>query len=142
MKIIAIGNIKESYLREGCNEYIQRLCKSYGPEIIEIKDKTLDQEAESILKQIKTEFLIVMDEKGKSFTSLEMAEFIKKKHSEGRKLCFVVGSSDGLSQKVKDKADLLLSLSKMTFTHEMARLFLLEQIYRAHMINSGRKYNK
>lgn len=145
MKFITVGKIKESWIIQGCSEYEKRLKPFCKLEITILKDKqTIEQEAEVILKHIKDDdFVIVLDERGKEASSKLLAEFIRKKTiDENKKLCFVIGSALGLSEQIKQRANLLLSLSQMTFTHEMARLFLLEQIYRAHMINSNREYHK
>ncbi len=144
VKLVTIGKVKEPYLKEGCQEFEKRLQLFCKLDKISIKDQaTVEKEADLIFEHIKDEFIIVLDEKGKQTTSKILAEFIKKKIiDENRNLCFIIGSANGLSDKVKQRADLLLSLSQMTFTHEMAQLFLLEQMYRAFMINSNREYHK
>lgn len=145
MKIVVVGKLKEPWIMQGCSEYEKRLRPFCKLEIILVKDKqTIEQEGQSVLKQIKDdEFVIVLDEHGKEASSKLLAEFIRKKTiDENKKLCFVIGSASGLSEQIKQRANLLLSLSQMTFTHEMARLFLLEQIYRAFMINNNREYHK
>lgn len=144
IKLITIGKVREPYLIEGCREFEKRLHLFCKLDKIVLKDQaTMGKEADLILEHIKDEFIIVLDEKGKQTTSKILAEFIRKKTiDENRDLCFVIGSANGLSDKVKQRADLLLSLSQMTFTHEMVQLFLFEQIYRAYMINTNREYHK
>ena len=144
IRIITIGKIKESYLKQGVEDFLTRLKPFHKVEVLELKDKkTIELEGKDILKKIKDEFVIVMDELGQECRSIVLAELIKKKClEESGKIVFIIGSSEGLSEKVKEKAHLKLALSQMTFTHEMARLFLLEQIYRGFSIIKGKKYHK
>ena len=143
IKIIALGKIKDKFLKEGLDELKKRLTPYTSFEIcelmpIEIKDenlvdKILHQEGEKILGLIKpTDFVITMEIKGKQLTSEEFAEKIKEISNNGTsEIVFVIGSSCGLAQNVSNRANYKLSLSKMTFLHQYARLFLTEQIYRA-----------
>ena len=137
IKIICVGKVKERYITEGINEYLKRLTPFLKIEIIELKDEGMKKESEKIQKYLDTNAFI-MDEKGKELSSLEFAEMIKK--HEGT-LTFVIGGADGIENAVKSKSK-TISLSRMTFVHEMARLFLIEQVYRSYMINSGRKYHR
>jgi len=137
IKVITIGKIKEKYLIEGINEFKKRLQRFCNIEIIELKDLGLEKEAEKILPYIKSK-TFVLDAKGKSFSSEEFAELLKK---EERELTFVIGGPEGISEKIKRNAN-LISLSKMTFLHEMTRLILLEQIYRAYTIIHRMPYHK
>ena len=131
LKIIVVGKAGEfSSLVDG---YMQRLRKS---ELVEVRDNN------EILPKIKDEFVIVCDEKGKQMGSGEFAELLKEKENNGIKVVFVVGEAHGLSSEVRERADLLLSFSKMTFTYQMSRLVLLEQIYRAFCANKGIDYQK
>jgi 23S rRNA (pseudouridine1915-N3)-methyltransferase len=140
IKIIAVGRIKERFVSEGIAEYTKRLGSLARLEIIEIRDSNKEEEAEKILKAVGDDFLVALDVCGKELSSEEFALFLKKNND--KKISFVIGGPEGLSSKVIDGAGYKLSLSKMTFTHEMCRLFLLEQIYRGHMILSGRSYHK
>jgi len=108
-------------------------------DVLEIKDSSVKEEGKKLLEKSEESFLIALDESGKQFSSRKFTEKIRKINKD---IVFVIGSSDGLSDDVKKKADLLLGLSDMTFTHEMARLFLLEQVYRFHMISNNRKYHR
>jgi 23S rRNA (pseudouridine1915-N3)-methyltransferase len=132
MRIIAIGKLKEKWISEGIYEYAKRI---KNLEITEIKDSKGE---DGILESIReSEKLVVLSEEGKMFGSVEFAELIKQD-----KLVFVIGGPDGFTTKTKSKARYILSLSKMTFTHEMARLFLIEQIYRAQSINDNKNYHR
>lgn len=154
IKIIALGKIKDKFLKDGIDELKKRLTPYTNFEIIElqpieIKDlnlttKILDQEGEKILSLIKpTDFVITMEIKGKQLTSEEFAQKIKDVTNEGlSEIVFVIGSSCGLSQNVSARANFKLSLSKMTFLHQYARLLLTEQIYRAFKILNNETYHK
>ena len=154
IKIIALGKIKESFLKEGINEFLKRLTPYCSTEIvelnpIEIKDenltsKVLDEEGDKILSLIKSDsYVITLEIKGTQLKSedfaLKIDNIIKSGVSE---LVFVIGSSCGLSDKVSQRADFKLGLSKMTFLHQFARLILVEQIYRAFKILKGETYHK
>lgn len=144
IRIITIGKTKEKYLKQGVEDFLTRLKPFHKIEYAELKDKkSIKLEGKDILKKITDGFVIVMDERGNECSSKVFAEFIKKKClEESGKLVFIIGSAEGLSDEVKQKADLRIALSQMTFTHEMARLFLLEQIYRGFNIIKGTKYHK
>ncbi len=154
IKIIALGKIKEKFLKEGVDEFLKRLTPYSSVEIlelspIEIKDenlveKVLDEEGEKILSLIKpSSFVVTMEIGGKMFSSEEFSAKIEELINEGvSELIFVIGSSCGLSKKVSARADLKMSMSKMTFLHQFARLILVEQIYRAFKIMKNEKYHK
>ncbi|MBT4823790.1 23S rRNA (pseudouridine(1915)-N(3))-methyltransferase RlmH [Candidatus Woesearchaeota archaeon] len=144
IRIITIGKVKEPYLKKGIEDFLTRLKPLHKVEILELKDKkTIELEGKDIIKRIKDDFVVVMDEFGQECRSRVLAEFIKKKClEESGKIAFIIGSADGLSEDVKKRADLTIALSQMTFTHEMAQLFLLEQVYRGFSIIKGKKYHR
>ena len=154
IKIIALGKIKEKFLKEGIDEFLKRLTPYASLEIVElnpidIKDenlvqKALDEEGVNILSHIKdNSFVITTEIKGKQLSSEEFASKINEISMSGiSELVFVIGSSCGLSNNVSQRADFKLSMSKMTFLHQFARLLLVEQIYRAFKILKGEKYHK
>lgn len=154
IKLIALGKIKEKFLKDGIDEFLKRLTPYANVEVIEltpieIKDenlieKVLEQEGEKILANIKpNSYVITLEIKGKAFSSEEFAEKIEEIGNQGyNEVAFVIGSSCGLSQAVSGRSDLKLSLSKMTFLHQFARLLLIEQIYRAFKIQKGETYHK
>ena len=154
IKIIALGKIKEKFLKDGIDEFLKRLTPYASVEIlelspIEIKDenltqKVLDQEGDKILAHIKPQsFVITMEIKGKMFSSEEFAQKIENLTNDGvSEIIFVIGSSCGISPNVSARANLKLSMSKMTFLHQFARLILVEQIYRAFKIIKGETYHK
>ena len=154
IKIIALGKLKEKFLKDGIDEFLKRLRPYAGGEVIEInpiviKDenlaaKILDEEAAKILTHIKPQsFVITLEIKGKMLSSVEFAKKIETLTNEGTsEIVFVIGSSCGLSPIVSNRADFKLSFSKMTFLHQFARLILVEQIYRAFKIIKGETYHK
>ena len=154
IKIIALGKIKEKFLKDGIEEFMKRL-KPYIPvdivelQPVEIKDKNLvakalEEEAQKILAHIKKEsYVITLEIKGKQLSSEEFANKIEEITNCGvSELVFVIGSSCGISDTVSKRADFKLSFSKMTFLHQFARLLLVEQIYRAFKILKNETYHK
>ena len=144
IRIITIGKTKETYLKEGINDFLTRLKPFHKIDYLELKDKkNIEEEGKDIISKLKNEFVVIMDEKGTECSSKVFAEFIKKKClEESGNIVFVIGSAEGLSDEVKKIANLTIALSQMTFTHEMVRLFLLEQIYRGFCIIKGKKYHR
>jgi len=155
--LICVGKLKEKYLRDGCAEYIKRLQTFCKINVIEIDEVRLpdNPSAAQILACIENEgkritaklpsgaHLITMCIEGKQLDSVELSQTIHKAGVSGvSSFAFVIGGSYGLCEKVKEQSHLRLSMSKMTFPHQFARMMLLEQIYRAfHIINNG-KYHK
>ena len=154
IKIIALGKIKEKFLKNGIDEFLKRLTPYAAMEIIEINpieikdnnliEKVLMQEGEKILSCIKsTDFVVTMEIRGKEFSSEEFAVKIEELTNSGtQEIVFVIGSSCGIGKNVSERANLKMSLSRMTFLHEFARLLLVEQIYRAFKIIKGETYHK
>lgn len=140
MKIVVVGRMKEKYLQEGITEYVKRLGAFTPLKVIEVKDSGMEEEGEKILKALSDDYVIALDVKGRELSSEEFSLFLKK--NPDKKIAFVIGGAEGLSGKVLDRADYILSLSRMTYTHEMARLIFVEQLYRAFTIMHGRKYHK
>lgn len=154
IKIIALGKIKEKYLKSGIDEFLKRLTPYASVSVVELnpieikdenlKDKILLDEGEKILSNIKPlDFVITLEIEGQQFSSEDFAQKIKDLTNNGtQEIAFVIGSSCGIGKNVSTRADLKMSMSKMTFLHEFARLILIEQIYRAFKINKGEKYHK
>ena len=157
IKIYAIGKIKDSYLKEGINSYLIRLQNYADVEIIEVNDsaikdetslieisKAKDIEGEKVLKLVKpNEYLIGLDLNKKELDSVEFSKYLQEKLIDnGSRISFVIGGSYGLSDELKSRLNDSLSLSKMTFLHQMTRLILLEQIYRAFKIINKETYHK
>ena len=137
-KIIAIGKIKKRWIQEGIEMYLKRLP---GLEVIEIKDSTQIKEELTIKELIsKNETLVTLNENGQSFTSKQLAT--KLLNSYNQKIIFVIGGASGISSSLNNSASWQLSLSSFTFPHEIARLLLIEQLYRANTITQGGPYHK
>lgn len=151
--LITVGKTNIGYITEGINEYCKRLRRFLPYKIIELPDfrksgkvseqEQKDGEGEMILKQIvDSDRVYLLDERGKEYTSREFASVLERELGSGKKrLVFIVGGPYGFSKKVYDRADSMLSLSRMTFNHEMVRLFFIEQIYRAVAIINGLPYH-
>ena len=137
IKIVAIGKIKEVYIRDGISEYLKRLNPHCKFEIIEIKDHGLEKEGKS-LSQFLSPSTYVLDAKGKEYSSEDFATLLNEQKET---ITFIIGGPEGISKNIKEKTK-TLSLSKMTFLHEMTRLILFEQIYRGFMILNKSKYHK
>lgn len=154
MKItfLTVGKTEDAYLKEGIDKYVKRLKHYTKLELVEInelkntKALTADQqkakEAELILKKISPlDHVILMDEKGNEYTSTQFAAYINKKEiSLSANLIFVIGGPYGFDQSVYQRANDKISLSRMTFSHQMVRLFFVEQLYRAYTILKGEPY--
>ena len=144
-QILSVGKIKDRNILELINLYSERISYDAKLEIIEIKDSTVSDEGKRISgileKSRDKSFAFALAEEGKEISSAEFAEKLKKISANGTKVIFIIGGAYGLDNSVKLKANFLLSLSKMTLTHEMCRLFLTEQIYRAVSILRNRKYH-
>ena len=142
--IIAIGKLKEKYLVDAVKEYLKRLKPYANIEVVEILEcRTVDEESDKIINKLpKDSWICVLDVFGQAMSSEELAQTISDVTLQGQsKFIFVIGGAFGLSQQLRETADLRLSLSKMTFTHQMTRMILLEQIYRAFKINRGEPYH-
>ena len=140
VKLICVGKVKEGYLKEGVVDFSKRISNYTKLDVIEVKDLGMDEEGKKILDRLgPDEYTIALCVEGRQYSSMELAKLVM---DTSKPITFIIGGADGLSHKVLGKAHLRLSLSPMTFTHEMCRLFLLEQIYRAYTIIKGRPYHK
>tara|TARA_B100000579_G_scaffold313960_1_gene263428 strand:- start:11 stop:448 length:438 start_codon:yes stop_codon:yes gene_type:complete len=137
-KIIAIGKVKRRWIQEGINMYLKRLP---GLEVIELKDNTQIKEEQTIKEIIKkNEIIVTLNEKGDSFTSQQLATKLLNSHNQN--ITFIIGGPSGLAPSLNSSASWQLSLSPLTFPHELARLLLIEQIYRAKSISQSGPYHK
>ena len=151
--LLTVGKTDKDWVKEGLDIYVSRL-KHYIPfSVVEIpelknvsaltKDQIKTREGELILKNVRpTDDLILMDERGRQYTSVELSKVLQDKISYiGKDIVFVIGGAYGFSEAVYNRADSKISLSEMTFSHQMVRLFLIEQIYRAMTILRGEPYH-
>lgn len=142
VNIVCVGKIKEAFYRDAVTEYAKRLSRFVTFTVREIAEgRSLEEEGESILHAAKG-FIIALCIEGKKMSSEGLAAEMKKLSDRGSGVTFIIGSSCGLCDKVKAAAHLKLSFSDMTFPHQLMRVILCEQIYRAYMINSGSEYHK
>jgi len=152
--VICVGKLKEKYLKDAMDEYLKRLSRFGKVNVYEVSDeaaddtglyeKAMEKEMEKIEKHIKDNtYLVTLCIEGKMLDSVEFAEKIKSLSVSGTShITFVIGGSYGIDERLKRKSDLKLSFSKMTFPHQLMRVFLLEQIYRACKINANENYHK
>ncbi len=157
VKFICVGKMKERFYLEAFEEYRKRLGAFCRLELTEIQeqrlperpsraeiDAALDREAGEILRAVPADaYVVALCVEGVQESSEFMARLLSERENSGKpRLCFVIGGSYGLSEKVKERADLRLSMSKMTFPHHLARIMLAEQLYRGYKIKEGARYHK
>ena len=150
LRVVAVGDVKESFYREAIAEYVKRLSKWAKTEIVEVSeashvtdpDKKRETEGEAILAKLKGK-VILTDVKGKKVTSEDIASLLDKSALAGdSELTFVIGGSNGVSPAVKSRADAMISFGDITLPHQLFRVVLLEQLYRAETILHGATYHK
>ena len=141
IKVLSVGRVKDPDLRNKISDYTKRISRDARITLQEIKDSDSETEGRKLLDILDKEdgYVFALAEEGAIYTS---AKFAARINVLQKKLIFVIGGPLGLSLTVKKRADEILSLSRMTFSHEMVQLFLLEQIYRGISINLNRKYHK
>lgn len=157
IRIISVGKVKERYLLAGINEYKKRLSTFTKLEILELEDEKIpdkasamqeeqikEKEGKRILEKIRDdEYVILLDLHGKEIDSIELSKHLEQCMVNGKSvITFVIGGSLGLSKSVIARSDFRLCFSKLTFTHQMIKLFLLEQIYRSYKIMNHQTYHK
>ena len=155
IKLLCIGKTKDTYLRLAIDEYLRRIRHYTSLEYIEIKaEKRRKTESESQVKEREyeklqrvlssQEFVVALDERGTQYSSREFSKFISQHQIRGdvKTLTFVTGGATGFAEKFFDEAKSVISLSKMTFPHQLCRLILVEQLYRAYSILAGEAYHK
>lgn len=157
VNIITVGKLKEDYLRAACGEYGKRLSAFCRISVVELPEsrlgddpsdkeiaRALGEEADRIRDKLPNgSFNIAMCIEGKEIASESLADLLEKVPTEGKStINFIIGSSYGIDEGLKKQADFRLSMSKMTFPHQLARVMVMEQVYRGFMINSGKRYHK
>jgi len=143
IKIICVGKLKEAYLKELVNDYLKRVNKYHKVEIIELIDSTIEREAELIEKHINTkDYIITLEIEGNNLTSVELSKKIDNALMNYGNITFIIGGSNGISEKIKGKSNYKLSFGSLTFPHGLFRGILLEQIYRSFKILNNESYHK
>ena len=154
--ILCVGKLKEKWQSEGCNEYLKRLSRYGKYEVIAVDDvrepdkpsdalirQAMEKEGVALMKHIKpTDRVVCLCIKADAPDSVKLAEITGRWAEDGRRIVFVIGGSNGLSDEVLRRADNKLSFSNLTFPHGLMRVFLLEQLYRAERIRAGERYHK
>jgi len=145
IQLICVGKLKESFYIDACDEYDKRLRRYCALERTELPETgDLAKDGTAVLSRIPAgAFVIALCVEGRPYSSEELSALLAERAARGTsRICFVVGGSEGLSEEVKGRADVRLSMSRMTFPHHLARVMILEQIYRAFTILGGGKYHK
>lgn len=152
LRIISVGHKMPSWVDTACAEYTKRMPREASVEIIDIKPEKRAAgnsteniqliEAKRILEAIGKDYCIALDERGHEVTTLQLADKFKDWQSSGRDIALVIGGADGLHTSVKQKADWLWGLSKLTLPHAMVRVMLAEQLYRAHSVITNHPYHR
>jgi 23S rRNA (pseudouridine1915-N3)-methyltransferase len=151
--VLSVGRVRQRFVLEAEGEYLQRIKGSFQVELVELgmespesmrPTEVQSREAEEVLKKTKSyDYLVVLDERGKEMTSKALSDFVQTRMNSGIKsVCFVIGGAYGFAEKVRQQADLVLSLSTLTFPHQLTRLLLVEQLYRSHTLIKGISYHK
>ncbi|MBP3802205.1 MAG: 23S rRNA (pseudouridine(1915)-N(3))-methyltransferase RlmH [Clostridia bacterium] len=156
INIVCVGKIKEKFFKDAIDEYSKRLSKYCKLDILELPDEKIpDKPNDSIINDVKSKecdniinhlkkdsYIIALDLKGKEFSSEDFSKKIENISMQNSKITFIIGGSLGLTDKLLNLADEKICFSKMTFPHQLIRIFLIEQIYRAFKISNGESYHK
>ena len=152
LRILSVGHKMPDWVAQGCGEYLKRMPRELATEIIEIKpdkraggrnaDQVQEAEGKRILEIAGRDYLVALDERGQEVTTLKLAERMQDWLAGGRDVSLVIGGADGLHDEVKQRADWLWSLSRLTLPHGMVRVLLAEQLYRAHSVIQNHPYHR
>ncbi len=138
--VLTIGEVQLSFAKEGIQEYLKRINRFVSLELVSVKEgKKMEGQ---IQKHIEKKYLILLDEAGREYTSLELSTFLDMKMNIGKDLCFVIGGPDGHLDSLRNEADAFISLSKLTFPHDIASMLLLETLYRSFSILENHPYHR
>jgi 23S rRNA (pseudouridine1915-N3)-methyltransferase len=151
MRVIAVGTRMSAWVDAACQDYLRRLRGADAIELIEIAparrssgvDQAARREGERILALMAPrDHAVVLDERGRSFTSLQLSGWLGERRAQGGSLSFIIGGPDGLAEAVRARAQLVWSLSPLTFPHALVRVLLIEQLYRATTLLAGHPYHR
>jgi len=141
IKLITVGSPQLSFAKDGIAEYLKRLSRFVQVSVVHVKENKKDTDVR-ILKTIDNDFCILLDEQGREFSSSGLSDFLIKKQNQGVNLSFVIGGPDGHTDMIRQRADFLISLSQLTFPHDIAMMIVLEALYRSYTIQSGHPYHR
>jgi 23S rRNA (pseudouridine1915-N3)-methyltransferase len=143
VRIIAVGTRMPAWVATAYEEYTRRLRTTMRVDLEELPvGKSKADEQKRFLERVGDDYLVALDEHGKSLTTLELASWLSQRQQDGRNLCFVIGGPDGLGPEILRKADLRWALSALTFPHAMVRVILAEALYRAHSVLHNHPYHR
>jgi 23S rRNA (pseudouridine1915-N3)-methyltransferase len=153
LRFVWVGKTKRAPIKQLIQEYVERVGRFTQVEVVELRDrddvgsdarKIIEKEGEDILSRTAADpFVVALDERGRELDSIKLAEFVEKHRVSGtRQITFIIGGHNGLSDAVRKRANLVLALSRLTLTHELARVLLIEQVYRAFAIIHDLPYQK
>jgi 23S rRNA (pseudouridine1915-N3)-methyltransferase len=152
IRIVALGGRMPSWVDAAVTDYTRRMPRDYAVEVVELKpaprsdgrpvDQLLEQEAQRIEQACAGHRTIACDERGRAWSTRELAEALRRWHDDGERVAFVIGSADGLAERIRQGATAVLSLSSFTFPHALARVVLAEQLYRAVSLATGHPYHR
>lgn len=149
LTFLSVGKDRSGLFSPGVDEYVKRLGHTAKVAVVELSEsrasgvKAKEAEGEALLKKLSPrDVLVALDERGKQLSSVEFAKWLGRQQDSGKDVAFVIGGDEGLSHAVREKAGLVLSLSAMTLPHRLARLMLVEQVYRGFSILRGEPYHK
>ena len=138
--IITIGKPQLSFVKDAIVEYTKRITRFADVVLLHIKEDK--KSTEKVLKLCEKKFVILLDEKGSQFSSQGLADFLEQKNIQSQNLCFIIGGPDGHDPEVEKRADYILSMSKLTFPHDIATMLLIETLYRSLSILAGHPYHR
>jgi 23S rRNA (pseudouridine1915-N3)-methyltransferase len=153
IRVLAVGSRMPGWVDAACADYVKRLNGHARTSLVEVaiaargaktrQPKAVATEGDRLLAAVEAkEFVVVLDERGRELTTRELALWLEERRKDGRDLAFIIGGPDGLSLKVQARADCTFALSRMTLPHALARVLLLEQLYRAHTVLANHPYHR
>jgi 23S rRNA (pseudouridine1915-N3)-methyltransferase len=142
VRIVAIGTRMPAWVTQAYEDYTRRLRSQLRIDLDELEVKNKADEEKRLIERVGDDYVVALDEHGKSLTTLELAKWLGQRQQDGRNLSFVIGGPDGLGPEILKKASLRWSLSALTFPHAMVRVILAEQLYRAHSVLQNHPYHR
>lgn len=145
IRVVAVGSRMPQWVVAACTDYLKRLGRDTRISLVEIATRAASakQEGERLLTALEErEYVVALDERGRELTTRELATWLEARRADGRDLAFVIGGADGLAPEVRARADFQLALSRLTLPHALARVLLIEQLYRAHTLLANHPYHR